>query len=67
MIAQLDRTNCIGCGLCAETCPEVFRLAEDGFARVIRERVPREAERSAVSARDGCPVAVISILKQKNP
>ena len=64
MTAQLDRKNCIGCGLCAETCPEVFRMAEDGFARVIREHVPKEAERSVVAARDECPVSVISVSKE---
>lgn len=64
MTAQLDRSNCIGCGLCTYTCPEVFRMEEDGFARVIREHVPKEAERSAVSARDECPVSVISIRRE---
>ena len=23
---------CIGCGLCAGTCPEVFSMGDDGFA-----------------------------------
>ena len=64
MTAQLDRKDCIGCGLCTYTCPEVFRMAEDGFAQVIREHVPKEAERSAVAARDECPVSVIAILKK---
>lgn len=64
IIAQLDRVNCIGCGLCSYTCPEVFRMAEDGFAKVIRERVPREAERSAIAARDECPVSVIVVSKE---
>ena len=64
MTAHLDRVNCIGCGLCANTCPEVFRMAEDGFAKVIREQVPKEARRSAVAARDECPVSVISIEKE---
>ena len=64
MIAHLDRENCIGCGLCANTCPEVFRMAEDGYAEVIREQVPKEARRSVVAARDECPVSVISVEKE---
>ena len=63
MIAQLDRKNCIGCGLCSYTCPEVFRMDDDGFARIIREQVPKEAERSVLVARDECPVSVIFVKK----
>ncbi|TLM77182.1 MAG: ferredoxin, partial [Actinobacteria bacterium] len=25
----VDCGTCIGCGLCEETCPEVFRVADD--------------------------------------
>ncbi|MGI5877833.1 MAG: ferredoxin, partial [Christensenellales bacterium] len=27
MKAYIDRDGCISCGLCAETCPAVFRMA----------------------------------------
>ena len=30
----IDRSGCISCGLCAETCPEVFHMADDGLAEV---------------------------------
>lgn len=63
MTAYLNRKDCIGCGLCAYTCPEVFRMGPDGFAKVIREHVPREAERSILVARDECPVSVITVTK----
>ncbi len=61
MKAVLDRNGCISCGLCAETCPEVFRMAEDGIAEAYREDVPEEAEERAVEAQEGCPVSVITI------
>ncbi|MFT3983029.1 MAG: ferredoxin [Lachnospiraceae bacterium] len=61
MKAILDRTGCISCGLCAATCPEVFRMAEDGIAEVYQESIPAEAEVSATEAQDGCPVAVITV------
>ena len=30
MKAVIDRSGCIGCGLCPTLCPEVFAMAEDG-------------------------------------
>lgn len=61
MKAFLDRDGCISCGLCAETCPEVFRMADDGIAEVYVEEVPVEAEDTAVEAQDECPVSVITV------
>lgn len=65
MKAKLDRSGCIGCGLCAQTCPEVFRMADDGLAEVFNETVPKDAEGSAVEAQEGCPVSVITV--ENNP
>ncbi len=61
MKATLDRSGCISCGLCAQTCPEVFRMADDGVAEVWLEDVPAEVEGAAVEAQDGCPVSVITV------
>ncbi len=52
MEASIDRSGCISCGLCAETCPDVFRMADDGLA---------EMENEASSAAQGCPVSVITV------
>ena len=61
MKAMLDKDGCISCGLCPETCPEVFRMGDDGVAEVYQENVPKEAEERAVEARDDCPVSVITV------
>lgn len=61
MKAKLDRTGCISCGLCTETCPEVFRMADDGVAEVYQEDVPKDAEKEAVEAQEGCPASVITV------
>jgi ferredoxin len=55
MKVKLNRGSCIFCGLSTETCPEVFRIAEDGLAEAYQENVPAEAESKAVEAQDGCP------------
>lgn len=61
MKAYLDRDGCISCGLCTDTCPEVFRMAEDGVAEAYNEDVPKEVEDKAIEAQEGCPVSVITV------
>lgn len=51
--------NCIGCGLCAGTCPEVFHMGDDGLAH--GSGIPESQLEAAQEARDGCPVSAISI------
>ena len=50
--------SCIGCGLFAGNCPEVFTMGDDGFAH---GEIPDSAMDAAQSARDECPVSAISI------
>lgn len=50
--------TCIGCGLCASTCPEVFSLEGD-VAVAIEGDVPESALDSAAEALEGCPVGAI--------
>ena len=49
---------CIGCGLCAGTCPQVFVMNDDGVAEVVGKVAP-EWEALVEEARDSCPVAAI--------
>ena len=51
--------ECIGCGLCAGTCPEVFSMGDEGVAVAIETDVPEGALDSAAEAKDGCPVGAI--------
>lgn len=60
MTAMVDQSGCIGCGLCADTCPEVFRMDSQGLAEAYAE-VTEENRESAEEARDTCPVSVITI------
>ena len=61
MKARIDRDGCIGCGLCEQTAPEVFRMSEDGLADVIGDEVPAGSEEGAVEAAENCPVGVIHL------
>ncbi len=55
----LVNEGCIGCGLCAGTCPEVFSMGDEGLAVAIDSEVPEEALASAAEAKEGCPVGAI--------
>lgn len=66
----IDRENCIGCGACETVCPEVFELAEDGKSSItekyrrsdLGQGKVKEGMASCVeSAKDSCPVEVISM------
>jgi ferredoxin len=61
MRPSVDHDLCIGCGNCAEICPEVFELREDGYSWVVQE-APDESLRDCVEdAEESCPVEAISI------
>ena len=51
--------NCIACGLCVSTCPEVFSMGDEGLAVAADSDVPDEAAESAAEAMDSCPVSAI--------
>ena len=53
--------ECIGCGLCEGTCPDVFSISDDGVAVAIEEDVPEDAEDAAQEAADNCPVSAIVV------
>jgi len=52
--------TCTACGLCCDTCPEVFEMGDD-MATVIVDGVPAPYEETAQQAADECPVQAIVI------
>ncbi len=53
--------NCISCGLCVSTCPDVFHITEGGTAGVYSREVPPELEDVVQQAADACPVSAIEV------
>lgn len=51
--------QCIGCGICCSTCPEVFTMTDEGVAKAMDGQVPENLQESAAEAKDGCPVGAI--------
>lgn len=52
--------NCTACGLCVDTCPEVFEMGPQ-IAQVIVNEVPAELEDLVQQAADECPVEAIVV------
>lgn len=52
----VNKEKCIGCGLCASICPQVFAMEKDGKAIVkVQKKIPCVKE-----AIESCPVTAIS-------
>lgn len=60
MKAKVDQTDCIGCGVCTQICPNAFRLNEQGVAEVYTE-ITADLELSTIEAANACPVSVIEV------
>jgi ferredoxin len=52
--------TCTACGLCVDTCPEVFEMGDE-ISIVIVEEVSPEYEDAVQQAADECPVEAIII------
>jgi ferredoxin len=52
--------TCTACGLCVDTCPEVFEMGDE-MAQVMVDEVPAEHEDAVQQAADECPVEAIIV------
>ncbi len=61
---RINKDNCIGCGACQATLPEVFGFDDDGLAEVINQDVPADKIDEVAEAINDCPTA--AIVQEKN-
>jgi ferredoxin len=60
MKVSISADECIGCGLCPDTCPDIFEM--DGDKAVVKTpEVPAGQESCAREAAEACPTAAISL------
>ena len=52
--------TCTACGLCVDTCPDVFEMGSD-IAEVTVNEVPSEFEEAVQQAADECPAEAIIV------
>ena len=60
MKVTVDEETCIVCGLCSETCPEVFEVIDDKVSIKVDE-VPKDVVNTCREAVENCPVEAIQI------
>ncbi len=54
----VDAAACVGCGLCEQICPDVFKVEGDGIAHVKSQSC---ATCNVAEVADQCPVAAIKV------
>jgi ferredoxin len=57
MAIKVNQDKCIGCGLCVNICPQVFKLDAEGKSQVINDH-DTDCARTAA---DSCPVEAITV------
>lgn len=60
MRAQVDAELCVGCGLCADSCPDVFIMEQDK-AIVKANPVPEASSDCCQKAKQDCPTEAIGV------
>jgi len=56
-VKKVDAALCVGCGLCEQACPEVFKI-DDGIAKV---KAASCSQHNVKEVAEQCPVQAIII------
>lgn len=54
----VEASLCVGCGLCEQACPEVFKIESDGIAHVINQNC---SNCNVADIATQCPVEAIKV------
>ena len=56
-----NRSACCGYGICAEICPEIFGVDDNGFVVLKVETVPQGLEDRAREGVQACPQSALAV------
>ena len=63
MRVTVDLDMCASTGGCAQNCPEVFEIREDGYLHVLIDEPPADLHDRVRDAADLCPTAAIELTE----
>nr|WP_249030988.1 ferredoxin [Thermosipho africanus] len=55
---RVDEATCIGCGVCENLCPDVFKIGDDMKAKVLQAETDLDCAKDAA---DSCPTSAITV------
>jgi len=55
---SIDSSTCVGCGLCEQSCPEVFQVQGDGLAHIKAQNC---SSHNLNEIAEQCPVSSIKV------
>jgi ferredoxin len=59
-----DRSACCGYGVCAELCPEIFKVDDIGIVSVLTDIVPEGMEAKAREGASACPTNALRVVEE---
>lgn len=60
MKAIVDADTCIGCGMCAEIAPDIYKMEGEKAVTVVEE-IPEDKLDEAKNGSEQCPVDAIEV------
>lgn len=61
MKVNVNESACVGCGMCASTCEEVFEISDAGVATVKKDVNVDQFKEKVLEASEGCPTGAIEV------
>ncbi|MFH1071925.1 MAG: ferredoxin [Nanoarchaeota archaeon] len=60
----INKKECIGCGMCENSSPDLFMLGDDGKAQAKKESISEKEYPPAKEVAENCPVSGITLKKK---
>ena len=59
-----DRSACCGYGVCAELCPEIYKVDDIGVVALLVDVVPAGLEDKAREGASACPTNALRVIEE---